>query len=74
VRWVPGRQASRGRWPVYADRHLLGEWAVRPGAYLTETGILRGRTDQRLELLARTTRAEALTIILRLLKFRGQAG
>ncbi|MFS0723409.1 S-layer homology domain-containing protein [Paenibacillus sp. 1P07SE] len=53
----------------FADRQELGEWAVQPLALLVEAGILQGRGERLLAPRQQTTRAEAVTLILRVLPF-----
>ncbi|WP_020617680.1 S-layer homology domain-containing protein [Paenibacillus daejeonensis] len=50
----------------FADRHQLGEWAIEPMALAVEAGLLQGRGPRLLGPLERTTRAEAVTLILRI--------
>ncbi len=51
----------------YADRHLVAPWAAKPMGLAVELGILRGQSGGLLNPQATTTRAEAVTMLLRLL-------
>lgn len=51
----------------FADRHRMAPWAAEPMALTVELGILRGQSGGLLNPLGTTTRAEAVTMILRLL-------
>lgn len=51
----------------FADRHLLAPWATGPTAFVVERGIMQGQSGGLLNPQAATTRAEAVTMILRLL-------
>lgn len=52
----------------FADRHELAGWAARPMSLTVELGILRGTNDGLLNPQGTTTRAEAVTMMLRLLQ------
>ncbi|MDF2836254.1 MAG: S-layer domain protein [Paenibacillus sp.] len=51
----------------FADRHRVAPWAAQSMALSVELGILRGQSGGLLNPQATTTRAEAVTMILRLL-------
>lgn len=56
---------------AFGDRHLLAPWAAGPTALAVERGILQGQGGGLLNPAATTTRAEAVTMILRLLASGG---
>ncbi|MDQ6419886.1 S-layer homology domain-containing protein [Paenibacillus sp. LHD-117] len=51
----------------FADRQLLASWAIGPTALAVERGIMQGQANRLLNPLATTTRAEAVSMILRML-------
>lgn len=57
----------------FADRHEMAGWAVRPMSLTVELGILRGQNDGLLNPEGTATRAEAVTMILRLLELDTEA-
>ena len=50
----------------FTDRNQLGQWALEPMALVVEAGLLQGRGPRILGPLEPTTRAEAMTLILRI--------
>ncbi|MHA6480986.1 S-layer homology domain-containing protein [Paenibacillus sp. strain BS8-2] len=52
----------------FADRDRLAPWAVKPMALTVGLGIMRGQNGGLLHPMATTTRAEAVTMIVRLLQ------
>lgn len=52
----------------FGDRRHLADWAVKPMSLVVGHGILRGQSDGLLHPQGTTTRAEAVTMMLRLLQ------
>jgi hypothetical protein len=56
---------------AFADAGIIPEWAQPAVAAAIEAGLLQGKGDNRFEPLSKATRAEAVTLILRLVRLEG---
>lgn len=67
-----GPSAAATAPPAFSDSGLMEPWAKSYAQHVAEAGIMQGKEGGRFAPLERTTRAEAATVLLRLLNARLQ--